>query len=198
MKRIFLFLLTNLAVVLVLSIVARADRPRHLAGRARPELRRPAGVRRVLWFRRLLHLAGHVQVHGQARHGRAGHRSATSPIPTEQWLLSVVGASRPQRRASTCRKSGIFDSPEPNAFATGARRNAALVAVSSGLLQRMGAPAGRGGARARDDARRQRRHGHAHPGAGRRQHLRDLPLARHRWLHRAVRKTVAAAATSSR
>ena len=33
---------------------------------------------------------------------------------------------------------GIFDSPEPNAFATGARRNAALVAVSSGLLQRMG------------------------------------------------------------
>jgi heat shock protein HtpX len=32
---------------------------------------------------------------------------------------------------------GIFDSPEPNAFATGARRDAALVAVSTGLLQRM-------------------------------------------------------------
>jgi heat shock protein HtpX len=35
---------------------------------------------------------------------------------------------------------GIFDSPEPNAFATGARRDAALVAVSTGLLQRMGRP----------------------------------------------------------
>ena len=32
---------------------------------------------------------------------------------------------------------GIFDSPEPNAFATGARRDSALVAVSTGLLQRM-------------------------------------------------------------
>jgi heat shock protein HtpX len=32
---------------------------------------------------------------------------------------------------------GIFDSPEPNAFATGARKDAALVAVSTGLLQRM-------------------------------------------------------------
>ena len=32
---------------------------------------------------------------------------------------------------------GIFESPQPNAFATGARRNAALVAVSTGLLNRM-------------------------------------------------------------
>ena len=32
---------------------------------------------------------------------------------------------------------GVFDSPSPNAFATGARRDASLVAVSSGLLQRM-------------------------------------------------------------
>ena len=32
---------------------------------------------------------------------------------------------------------GIFDSEEMNAFATGARRNAALVAVSSGLLRSM-------------------------------------------------------------
>jgi heat shock protein HtpX len=31
----------------------------------------------------------------------------------------------------------VFDSPDPNAFATGARRNHALVAVSTGLLQRM-------------------------------------------------------------
>ena len=32
---------------------------------------------------------------------------------------------------------GIFDSPDPNAFATGANRNHALVAVSTGLLRTM-------------------------------------------------------------
>ena len=59
-----------------------------------------------------------------------------SADPTEQWLLSVVehhartvGVGMPE--------VGIFDSPEPNAFATGANRNSALVAVSTGLLQRM-------------------------------------------------------------
>src|SRR4029077_17798675 len=55
---------------------------------------------------------------------------------TEQWLLSVV---EHHARAVGVRtpEVGIFDSPEPNAFATGASRNAALVAVSSGLVQRM-------------------------------------------------------------
>jgi heat shock protein HtpX len=55
---------------------------------------------------------------------------------TQQWLLTVVehharavGVGMPE--------VGIFESPEPNAFATGASRNAALVAVSTGLLQRM-------------------------------------------------------------
>jgi heat shock protein HtpX len=63
--------------------------------------------------------------------------SPTSPDPTEQWLLSVVG-HHARNVGVTMPEVGIFDSPEPNAFATGARRNAALVAVSSGLLQRMG------------------------------------------------------------
>jgi heat shock protein HtpX len=59
-----------------------------------------------------------------------------SPDPTEQWLLSVVeqharavGVGMPE--------VGIFNSPMPNAFATGASRNSALVAVSTGLLQQM-------------------------------------------------------------
>ena len=56
---------------------------------------------------------------------------------TEAWLLETV------RREATkagvgMPEVGIFDSPEPNAFATGASRNQALVAVSSGLLQRLG------------------------------------------------------------
>jgi len=55
---------------------------------------------------------------------------------TEQWLLSTV-----QRQAEEAGigmpEVGIFNSPEPNAFATGMRRNSALVAVSTGLLQNM-------------------------------------------------------------
>jgi heat shock protein HtpX len=58
--------------------------------------------------------------------------------PTEQWLLDTV-----RRQAGEAGigmpEVGIFNAPEPNAFATGARRNHALVAVSTGLLQAMGA-----------------------------------------------------------
>lgn len=55
---------------------------------------------------------------------------------TETWLLTTV---RRQAEAAGIGmpEVGIFDSPEPNAFATGASRNHALVAVSSGLLARM-------------------------------------------------------------
>lgn len=55
---------------------------------------------------------------------------------TERWLVETVyrqadnaGIGRPE--------VGIFDSPQPNTFATGANRNAALVAVSTGLLNQM-------------------------------------------------------------
>lgn len=55
---------------------------------------------------------------------------------TEQWLVSTV-----QRQAEEARigmpEVGVFNSPDPNAFATGWNRNNALVAVSTGLLQNM-------------------------------------------------------------
>ena len=55
---------------------------------------------------------------------------------TERWLIGVV-----QRQAQQANigmpEVGVFNSPEPNAFATGASRNNALVAVSTGLLQNM-------------------------------------------------------------
>ena len=55
---------------------------------------------------------------------------------TEQWLLDTV--KRQAREAGIAMPEvGIFNAPEPNAFATGMRRDAALVAVSSGLLQNM-------------------------------------------------------------
>jgi len=50
-------------------------------------------------------------------------------VETVRRLSSQAGIGMPE--------VGVFDSPSPNAFATGARRDASLVAVSSGLLQRM-------------------------------------------------------------
>ena len=54
----------------------------------------------------------------------------------ERWLVEIV-----QRQADKAGikmpEVGIFNTPEPNAFATGARRNSALVAVSTGLLDNM-------------------------------------------------------------
>ncbi len=55
---------------------------------------------------------------------------------TEKWLLDTV-----QRQAAAANigmpEVGIFESPDPNAFATGASKNNALVAVSTGLLSAM-------------------------------------------------------------
>jgi len=58
--------------------------------------------------------------------------------PTEQWLLGTVKRQAEQAGIGMP-EVGIFDSPQPNAFATGMSRNNALVAVSSGLLQNMDA-----------------------------------------------------------
>ena len=56
---------------------------------------------------------------------------------TEQWLLSTV-KRQAERAGIGMPEVGIFYTPEPNAFATGMSRNNALVAVSAGLLQNMG------------------------------------------------------------
>jgi heat shock protein HtpX len=57
---------------------------------------------------------------------------------TERWLLETV-AAQAEKAGIGMPEVGIFPSPEPNAFATGMRRNDALVAVSTGLLQNMNA-----------------------------------------------------------
>jgi heat shock protein HtpX len=54
----------------------------------------------------------------------------------DMWLVETVRRLAAQAGIGMP-EVGVFDSPSPNAFATGARRDAALVAVSSGLLQRM-------------------------------------------------------------
>jgi len=55
---------------------------------------------------------------------------------TEQWLVSTV-QRQAQQAGIGMPEVGIFDAAEPNAFATGMNRNNALVAVSTGLLRNM-------------------------------------------------------------
>ena len=91
-------------------------------------------VRRAVRLWRRADLAGHVQVDGQAHDGRAGHR------PAGQRHRTVAGQTvraQAEQAGIGMPEVGIFDSPQPNAFATGARRDAALVAVSTGLLRAM-------------------------------------------------------------
>jgi heat shock protein HtpX len=57
---------------------------------------------------------------------------------TEQWLVDTV-RRQAQQAGIGMPEVGIFNAPEPNAFATGMNRNNALVAVSTGLLQNMNA-----------------------------------------------------------
>jgi heat shock protein HtpX len=55
---------------------------------------------------------------------------------TEQWLVSTVQRQAKEAGIGTP-EVGVFNSPQPNAFATGMKRNDALVAVSTGLLNHM-------------------------------------------------------------
>ena len=57
---------------------------------------------------------------------------------TEQWLLSIV-EKQAKEAGIGMPEVGIFQTSQPNAFATGMSRNNALVAVSTGLLQAMSA-----------------------------------------------------------
>src|SRR6266853_104037 len=134
MKRIVLFLATNLAVVLVLSVVAR------LLGLDAWLAAHGTGLGGLLVFAAFFGFGGAfislAMSKWMAKMTMGVRVIGPSGDATEQWLLSVV--ERHARAAGVgMPEVGIFDSPEPNAFATGASRNAALVAVSSGLLQRM-------------------------------------------------------------
>jgi heat shock protein HtpX len=137
MKRVLLFLVTNLAVVLVLSISATllegflAARGVHV-----PQMQ-------LVVFAFVFGMGGSfisllmskwmairftgAQVIGEPRND------------TEAWLVQTV-SHHAQAAGIGMPQVAIFPSDAPNAFATGARRDHALVAVSSGLLQRMRRP----------------------------------------------------------
>lgn len=134
MKRIVLLIATNIAVIVVLTIVAR------LLGLDQYIAASGGSWSGLLVFAALFGFGGafiSLLMSKWSAKRMMGVRVIEQPAnPTEQWLVSTVRAQAEQVGIGMP-EVGIFDSPEPNAFATGANKNNALVAVSTGLLQRM-------------------------------------------------------------
>ena len=134
MKRIFLFLLTNLAVLLVLSIVAQ------VTGLTAWLQAQGSGLAPLLVMAALFGFGGSLislALSKWTAKRAMGVRVIEQPANAdEQWLVNTVHTLASQAQIGMP-EVGIFDSPEPNAFATGARRDHALVCVSSGLLRSM-------------------------------------------------------------
>ncbi len=134
MKRIVLFLITNLAVMLVLSVVL------NLLGIDQREVTSGGASGGLLIFAAVFGFGGaliSLFISKWSAKRMMGVRVINQPAnPTEQWLVDTVRAQA-NDSGINMPEVGIFDSPEPNAFATGANKNSALVAVSTGLLQRM-------------------------------------------------------------
>ena len=136
MKRVALFLATNVAVLLVLSVVMRVFGIDQMLAQNGQDPRALLMMAAVFGFGgAFISLA---MSKWMAKRSMGVKVIAQPGNAREVWLLETV-----QRQATaagiTMPEVGIFESPEMNAFATGARRNAALVAVSSGLLAQMSA-----------------------------------------------------------
>jgi heat shock protein HtpX len=134
MKRIFLFVVTNLAVLALLSVVIfiieRVFGVR-LAG---------GGLGGLLVFAAVFGFGGALislaLSKWTAKRMMGVHLITAPQSDQETWLLATVKRLADQAHIGMP-EVGIFDAAEMNAFATGARRNAALVAVSTGLLRSM-------------------------------------------------------------
>jgi heat shock protein HtpX len=134
--RIGLFLLTNIAVLFVLSISMR------VLGIDQMLAAEGVGIQMtgLLFMAAIIGFAGSfisLAISKWMAKRSMGVQIISQPrSDTENWLLTTV-RQQAQRAGIGMPEVGIFDSPIPNAFATGMNRNNALVAVSSGLLNSM-------------------------------------------------------------
>jgi heat shock protein HtpX len=135
MKRILLFLLTNLAVLVVLTGLFAVL---HAFGILRYDSLQ--GYAPLLVFAAVIGFAGSIVsllLSKSIAKWSTGAQVITHPqTPAEAWLLETVAALA-QRAGIGMPEVAIFPSHDLNAFATGANRNRALVAVSTGLLEGM-------------------------------------------------------------
>jgi heat shock protein HtpX len=136
MKRIFLFLATNLAVVMVLSVTLRLLGVDQILDEQGIGL----DLGNLLIFAAAFGFAGSLislAISKWSAKRMMGVRVIDQPrTAAETWLVELV-RRQAQQAGIGMPEVGIFDAPQMNAFATGARRNHALVAVSSGLLDNM-------------------------------------------------------------
>jgi heat shock protein HtpX len=136
MKRILLFLATNIAVLVLLAIVLR------LLGVDSILDEQGAGIdtNSLLVLSAVIGFGGSfisLAMSKWVAKRATGAQVIQQPRnEVESWLLSRV-QQHAQRAGIAMPEVAVYDAPEPNAFATGARRNAALVAVSTGLLRGM-------------------------------------------------------------
>ena len=132
MKRIVLFLLTNLAVMLVLSIVLSIVFS--VFGISRNSMGGLLTLAAVFGFGgSFISLA---MSKWMAKRSTGAVVIEQPRNATEQWLFSTV-KRQAEKAGIGMPEVAIYDSPEMNAFATGMSRNNALVAVSTGLLRNM-------------------------------------------------------------
>jgi len=133
-KRVFLFLATNLAVVFLLSITAR------VLGLDRWLTANGLNMGGLLMMAALFGFGGSFISLAMSKW--MAKRSTGAVVledprdPTERWLVDTV-RRQAERAGIGMPEVAIYDAPEINAFATGMNRNAALVAVSTGLLRGM-------------------------------------------------------------
>jgi heat shock protein HtpX len=133
MKRIGLFLATNLAVLVLLGIVLSV-----LQGVFGVQL---GDTGTLLVFAAVIGFGGSfisLAISKWAAKRQTGAQVITQPRnELEQWLVATV-ARQAEAAGIKMPEVAVFDAPEINAFATGPSRNNALVAVSTGLLRNMG------------------------------------------------------------
>jgi heat shock protein HtpX len=133
MKRIVLFLATNLAIMLVLGISASLLGVNHYL------TARGLNLGALLGFAALMGFGGafiSLWMSKPIAKWSTGARVIQQPASsTELWLMNTV-ASQAQKAGIAMPEVAIYQG-EPNAFATGATKNASLVAVSTGLLESM-------------------------------------------------------------
>ncbi|MCC6208934.1 MAG: protease HtpX [Gammaproteobacteria bacterium] len=136
MKRILLFLATNLAIMIVLSISLRVLGVESILDQQGVDL----NLNSLLIFAAVFGMGGSflsLAISKWTAKRFTGARVIERPAnEAEQWLVATV--QRQARQAGIgMPEVAIYDSPDVNAFATGASRNKALVAVSTGLLRSM-------------------------------------------------------------
>lgn len=134
MKRVVLFLATNLAILLMLGIVVNVLGLNRFLTQSGLDL----GV--LLGFAAVFGMGGSFVSLAMskwiAKKSTGAHVIERPRNQSELWLMETVRAQA-QRAGIGMPEVAVFNSPDPNAFATGASRNNALVAVSTGLLQHM-------------------------------------------------------------